>query len=294
MLPTMLKTLDFRSNNDMHRPVIEALGLIRRYAESKLRTFPADEKVPLDGVVGGLWREATIETDADGRQRVNRVTYEICVLKALRELLRCKEIWVVGADRYRNPDEDLPAELDAQRTPYYQALNLPLDTERFIADLKAEMRAALATLDTRLPHNSHVRIGRKGGNGEGWITLSPLEAQPEPDNLAKVKAEITATWPMTSLLDMVKEADLRLNFTDVLKSPTAHESLDRSVLRPRLLLCLHGIGTNAGLQRMAGFSSGTTYKDLIYARRRYISVNALREAIAVVTNGTLHARNPTI
>ncbi|MDC9616135.1 Tn3 family transposase [Xenorhabdus khoisanae] len=57
---------------------------------------------------------------------------------------------------------------------------------------------------------------------------------------------------MTSLLDMVKETDLRLNFTDALKSPTAYESMDRSVLQPRLLLCLHGLGTNAGLQRMAG------------------------------------------
>jgi len=28
--------------------------------------------------------------------RVNRVNYEICVLTALRERLRCKEIWVVG------------------------------------------------------------------------------------------------------------------------------------------------------------------------------------------------------
>jgi hypothetical protein len=34
-----------------------------------------------------------------------------------------------------------------------------------------------------------------------------------------------------SLLDMVKETDLRLNFTDALKSPAAHESLDRAGLR---------------------------------------------------------------
>ena len=99
---------------------------------------------------------------------------------------------------------------------------------------------------------------------------------------------------MTSLLDMLKEADLRLNFTDALKSPTAYETLDRSVLRPRLLLCLNGIGTNAGLQRMAGLQSGATAKDLAYVRRRYITVDALRQAIAIVTNGTLHARNPAI
>ena len=42
---------------------------------------------------------------------------------------------------------------------------------------------------------------------------------------------------------MVKETDLRLGFTDVLKSPTAYEAMDRSVLQPRLLLCLHGTGS---------------------------------------------------
>jgi hypothetical protein len=93
---------------------------------------------------------------------------------------------------------------------------------------------------------------------------------------------------MTSLLDMVKETDLRLNFTDALKSPTAHESLDRAVLRPR------GLGTNAGLQGMTSLSSGSTYKDLVYAKRRYINVPALRQAVAIVTNGTLTARNPAI
>jgi len=92
---------------------------------------------------------------------------------------------------------------------------------------------------------------------------------------------------MTSLLDMVKETDLRLGFTDVLKSPTAYESLERSVLQPRLLLCLHGIGTNAGLQRMASLDSGTSVKDLAYVRRRYLSVDALRRAVAIVADRTL-------
>jgi len=149
----------------------------------------------------------------------------------------------------------------------------------------------LRTLDAGLPANRLVRIGQKR---EGWITVTPLEAQPEPPNLTALKAEITATWPMTSLLDMVMEADLRLKFTEVLKSPTAYETLDRTVLQPRLLLCLHGIGTNAGLRRVSGLESGVTYKDLAYVRRRYISPDALRRAIAIVTNGTLRARNPAI
>jgi TnpA family transposase len=291
MVPQILQALDFRSNNRRHRPVIQALDLLKRYADTKLHTFPVEEDVPIDGVARGLWREAIIEEDAEGRSRVNRITYEICALEALRDKLRCKEVWVVGANRYRNPDDDVPADFETQRTPYYQALNLPIEADRFIADLQAEMRQTLQTLDAGLPANAQVRIGVKR---EGWITVTPLDAQPDPPNLTALKTEITATWPMTSLLDMVKEADLRLHFTEALKSPTTYETLDRAVLQPRLLLCLHGIGTNAGLQRMAGRESGVTYKDLAYVRRRYLSVDALRRAIAIVANGTLHVRNPAI
>jgi TnpA family transposase len=293
MVPQILQRLEFRSNNEHHRPVLSALDLLKRYADSRLQTFPAEEVVPIDDIVRGLWRDAVVEKDAEGRQRINRITYEICVLEALREKLRCKEVWVVGADRYRNPDEDLPADFEARRIAYYQALKLPLDADRFIADLQAEMREALRILDAGMPATRLVWIGRKRKK-DGWITVTPFDPQPEPANLIALKAEIVATWPMTNLLDMLKETDFRLNFTDVLKSSTAYETLDRSVLRPRLLLGLNGVGTNAGFQRMAGLRSGTTAKDLAYVRRRYMTIDGLRQAIGVVADGTLHARDPRI
>ncbi|HVA27593.1 MAG TPA: transposase, partial [Candidatus Baltobacteraceae bacterium] len=128
----------------------------------------------------------------------------------------------------------------------------------------------------------------------GWIGLSPLEPQAEPTNVAALKTAIGESWPMTSLLDMLKEADLRLNFTDALRSVGAFETLDRALLRPRLLLCLHGIGTNTGLQRMNAAAHGASYRDLLYVRRRYLTVDQLRKAIAIVTNGTLHARSAAV
>lgn len=291
MVPQILETLEFRSNNRQHRPVIQALALLQRYAGQPARTFAASEEVPLDGIVAGLWREAVLEKDGKGRARINRITYEICVLEAWRDGFRCKEIGVVGAQRYRNPDEDLPADFEAQRDRYYQALNLPLDADTFIATLQAEMREALRTLDHGLPGNRWVRIGEARA---GRITVTPFDPLALPPNVVALKAQIAATWPMTGLLDMIKETDLRLNFPSALKSPTAYETLERTVLQPRLLLCLHGLGTNAGLTRMAGRHGGVTYKDLAYVRRRYITVEALRRAIAIVTAGTLHARHPEI
>ena len=238
-----------------------------------------------------LWRDAVVDSDPRGRERVNRVTYEICALEALRDQLRCKEVWVAGADRYRNPDDDVPADFAARRDEHYAALDLPRDAGAFITRLQDEMRTALSCFDVGLPRNADVRITTKGS---GWIRLTPLQPKPPPVNIEALKAAVAAEWPMTGLLDMVKEADLRLGFTDRLRSPTAYEALDRSVLRPRLLLCLNGLGTNAGLKRMASVQHGTSYRDLLYVRRRYITPEQLREAIAIITNATLRARDPLI
>ena len=86
------------------------------------------------------------------------------MLQALREQLRCKEIWVVGANRYRNPDEDLAGRLRGQaRRPTMRRSNLPLDADGFVAELQAEMREALDLLDARPAAESpHVRIDRNG------------------------------------------------------------------------------------------------------------------------------------
>ena len=250
-----------------------------------------DEPAPLDGVVAGAWRDAVLETDGQGRQRVNRITYEICVLEALRERLRCREIWVVGADRYRNPDQDLPADFEVNRDAHYAALGLPRDGETFIARVCADMVEALETLDRGLAENPHLRILKRGG---GRIALAPLEKQEEPEGLIALKTEIGQRWPMTNLLDMLKEADLRIGFTDAFHTVTDHENLSRAVLQERLLLCLHGLGTNTGLKRMAAGQPAITYKDLLYVRRRFIIREHLREAVARVVNATLRVRRPLI
>src|SRR4051794_11794621 len=57
---------------------------------------------------------------------------------------------------------------------------------------------------------------------------------------------------------------------------------------------LRGKSTNAGLKRMASAQHGASYRDLLYVRRRYITAEQLREAIAAVTNATLRARDPLV
>jgi len=291
MLPHLLDAVEFRSNNAVHRPVIRALALLKEYATSKQRYYAATADVPIDGVIRPGWRAIIVEKDGDGAERVNRINYEICVLQALRDKLRCREIWVVGAGRFGDPENDLPADFEAQRVTYYETLKLPLAADTFIADLQKEMIGALSTLDRDMVTNPDVKILSKAG---GWIALSPLLAQPEPLHLATLKAEVGHRWPMSSLLDFLKETDLRVGFTGQFKSPTVWETLEPSTLQRRLLLCLYGLGTNTGLKRMSDESQGDAYKDLLYVRRRFLHRDALRGAIAQVVNAIFQTRQPHI
>ncbi len=75
---------------------------------------------------------------------------------------------------------------------------------------------------------------------------------------------------MTSLLDILKEADLRIGFTDCFKSLASREALDRKTIQKRLLLCLYGLGTNTGLKRVSHGTPGVSHHDLRYIKRLVI------------------------
>jgi Tn3 transposase DDE domain len=292
MIPQLLEVLEFRSNNDIHRPVIEALELLKKYACSKAKYYDSSEEIPIDGVLKSNAKEILLETDSEGNERINRINYEICVLKALRERLCCKEIWVVGANRYRNPDDDLPTDFETKRHIYYQALTLPEDVETFISSLQQQMAEGLEKLERGMPRNKGVIIVGKGN--KGLIRLSPFDAAPEPVNIKQLKGEIDRLWHKTSLLDILKETDLRVDFTRNFKSMGTREILERETLQKRLLLCLFGMGTNTGLKRINTGIDGENYQDLIYVRRRYIHKDQLRSAIAEVVNATFEIRLPYI
>ena len=291
IVPALLDMLSFQCNHDLHRPVMDALSLLDRYSDDKAPVFPETEKVPLDGVVRDNWQDLVLD-DKHG-SGINRISYEWCVLTALREKVRCKEVWVKGADRFRNPDEDLPEDFDARREEYYAAIEQPRDAKVFVETLRRNMDAALDALNLNLPSNPKVSIVTTK-RGKGRISPTPLDEQPEPPNIVKLTTALVDHWPMTNLLDILKETELRVRFTDVFRTVGSREVLTADVLQRRLLLCLHGLGTNAGLKRMCSGGGEDSHGDLHYIRRRYITKEHMRAAIAKVCNAIFQVRNPDI
>ncbi|HRH45809.1 MAG TPA: Tn3 family transposase, partial [Pyrinomonadaceae bacterium] len=143
----ILEALELRSNNERHQPLIEAIEIIKNYAGNKALFFPLNESIPIEGVVKRIYEPHVLGKDERGRTRIDRRRYEIAVLQSLRDALRCKEIWVVGAKRYRNPDEDLPADFEQKRENYYQELSQPLSGEEFVEKIKEKMSIELSAFN---------------------------------------------------------------------------------------------------------------------------------------------------
>ncbi|MEY8099328.1 hypothetical protein AB9F29_18185 [Falsihalocynthiibacter sp. S25ZX9] len=133
MLPPFLSALEFQSNNGSWQPILDALRLIIRW-NSEGRRFTPTELAPT-GTIPGKWRETVV----DDHGRLNVISYEICLLIQLRERIRAREIWIAGADRYRNPDDDLPQDFEERRGTYFKGLGLPQDAQVFIAGVRKQL-----------------------------------------------------------------------------------------------------------------------------------------------------------
>jgi TnpA family transposase len=292
MLPLILNALKFQCENSHLQPVIEALQLLKDYADKpRQEPYAADKQVPVEGVLSAEWRAAAVSIGADGVIQVDRVAYELGVLYTLRDKLRCKEIWVEGAKRYRNPDADLPQDFEAKRDAYYADLQQPQDVEQFIAQIQQDMTEALTQFNQGLPTNSKVTIC---DTRESWIRLSPLEAQPEPEHLSQLKEELNRRWTTIPLLDILKETEFRLQFTRHFRGVGNREILEPLELQKRLLLCLYALGTNLGIKRIAPGEHGVSYFDVHYTRRKFLSKAALRAAITDIADAIFRIRLPHI
>lgn len=170
------------------------------------------------------------------------------MLVALRDAIRRREIHIAGATRWRDPEDDLPADFEASRDVHYAALRQPMDPREFIASLQQRMTSALDQLNARLGNGAAGGVRIVTRHGDPWINVPKLEALPEPPMLDALKAEVARRWGGLDLLNVLKESEFLTGYTREFQSVASREVIDRETLRRRLLLCLFALGTNIGIR----------------------------------------------
>jgi TnpA family transposase len=315
VLLQLLNAFTFKTNSPEGLDLLDAIAFIKKHQDSTDTYYPDAAPVPIRKVIPVSWKsmvfeaddlpvttaaDATIKDDgisADDTEKlaspikIHRFNYEVAVLESLREKLRCKLIWIEGAYRYRNPDDDLPADWETSREARYLQLGLPLNGADFVKQLKNKLHLNLQNLNDTILHNKKVKIMDKNG---GHIKVTPLKAQTPPPFLDELQREINRRWSTINLIDIVKEADFRVDFTKQFHSVGNREILDGELLQKRLLLCLYALGSNTGLKRISAANEDASHSDLNYVKRRYINDEGVKAAIVDVVNEIIAIRDPAI
>lgn len=279
IFPEVLRVLDFQSKAPALKPLKKALKILTAKDQLDAKDLA---KLPIEGVIDKEEKDLVFSVDEKGKKSVDETKYRILFLRSLHKRTKTKEAFVPGANKFRDPDEDLPADFEAKRAQYYSDLELPTNPDHLIQKLQAEMVGALTELNETIKTNEHVKI-----TPTGKIKLTPLKPQVTPANLEKLGDELEERWPQTTILDVFKEAELRVGFTDEFYSLGTREVLDRDTIRKRLVIALHAIGTNAGLKKAR---ADQKYADLKYITRRYVTRDAVRNAIRRVVNEIFKVR----
>lgn len=297
VLLTLLDAFTFKTNMADSKPLLEAIDLIKCYRDESAKFYPDSVVVPIKNVVPNEWQAMVFSAKNENKNgdkkviQINRMNYEIAVLEELRRQLRCKMIWIEGACHYRDPDEDLPKDFDNKRVHYYAMMKLPINANDFIASLKGKLHQGLKDLNNSIVNNEKVKIINKEC---GRIKISPSDPQIEPPNIKKLHYEIQKKWSTINLIDLLKETDLQVGFSEKFYTVASRENINKEKLQKRLLLSLYGIGSNTGLKRISAANGDTNYSDLRYIKRRFITVANVRAAIVDVVNKILEIRDPRI
>jgi len=287
MLRTMLETVIFRSNNSNYQPLLKALDWARLNYNTKGPYHLKEEGLSLEGVVPPKYRSAVIDKDGF----FDRHAYELCAVLSLRDALRSREIWVKGAEKYKNPADDIPDDFETERASYYEKLGLSQDAKAFIAKLQSDLEHYLTNFNDELSKNDNVNVA--------WTTdpkflITPLKALRPPKALENLKTTLFDSWPMTSLLDMVKETALDTGFLQEFVTAGKHTNIKRADLNMRLLLTIYALGTNAGLKRISTATSNASYDQLLHVRRRFVDSVSLRQANRRIANAIMGIRDVKI
>ena len=202
-------------------PILAALrGLPKLMAARK----PATEHIKdFQELVTGSWRRLVFHHPKLEAPLIDRPAYVFCVLEALHDALRRRDVYAVGADKWGDPRVRLiePRLWAAERDTVLRALGLPADPREHLAELAEVLGDAFRQVGAGLEANDAAEIKN------GRLSLARLEG------FAAVHDAVAAMLPRIDYPELLLEVNARTGFLDAMPhlsgSQARREDLDLSL-----------------------------------------------------------------
>jgi TnpA family transposase len=273
--PAVLEAIDFAGGVNAG-PLLDAVGILRQLNATGARKVPDGAPTSF---VPARWAGYLEQAAGAGDATAYRHYWELCLLLALRDGLRCGDVFVPGSRRYADPAAYLlTAEAwERQRLEFCHLVGKPADTGAALAQADDELHTALTDLQRVLADGcGPVRL-----TDAGDLVLPRLTAEDIPAEAAALKAELADLLPYAPVASLLVELDRRTGFLDCFTHAGGKQTRSPELKR-NLLAVLIAHATNLGLVRMAE-ACGIAYDSLAWTAEWYVREETLRAAnLAVI------------
>ena len=259
------------------RPLLSAVKVLVELNATGARKVPDDAP---DDFVPTRWRGYLERAAAAGDVTAYRHYWELCVLLALRDGLRCGDVFVPGSRRYADPASLLftPEQWAPKRAEFCTLVGKSPDATRAWADTEAELHRRLADLEATLARGAGpIRLSE-----DGDLVIPPLSAESIPAEADTLRDELVALLPRPRLASLLIELDNRIGFTEALVHAGGKTARSPELVR-NIYACLIAQATNLGLHGMAE-ASGIPYEVLAWTAEWYLREDTLRAANVLIVN----------
>lgn len=268
--PHVLAAVEF-AGGTAATDLLAAVDILRELNATGARRVPSDAP---DGFVPTRWRGYLDAASKSGNSSAYRHYWELCVLLALRDGLRCGDVYVPGSRRYCDPAAYLLTadKWSLQRAEFCRLVGKPTDPDRALAEANDELGEALENLEEVLAAgDGPVRLDEAGD-----LVISPLTAEDVPAEAVALKAELTEMLPFAPIVSLLIELDKRTGYLDCFTHAGGKQTRGPEIKR-NLLAVLLAHSTNLGLTRMAE-ACGISYDVLAWTSEWYVRDETLRAA----------------
>ncbi len=265
--------------------LLEDVKILTDLYASRAHKVPAGTPT---GFVPTRWAGYLDAAAASGNATAYRHYWELSVLLALRDGLRCGDVFVPGSRRYADPASFLltPEAWTPQRAEYCALVGKPAAAADALAQADEELHVALADLELTLAGAGSV--GQVRLNEDGELIIPPLSAEDVPAEAEALREELATLLPRVPLASVLVEIDARTGFLDHLVH--AGGKVNRPAeLKRNLIYVLVAEATNMGLTAMAD-SCGVPYDVLAWTTEWYFRPETLEAANTAIVN--YHHRLP--
>lgn len=274
--PAVLGAIGF-DGGTAAQPLLKAVRVLVELNATRARKVPDD--APED-FVPTRWRGYLERATLAGDVTAYRHYWELCVLLALRDGLRCGDVFVPGSRRYADPASYLltPVQWDPKRAEFCALVERSPDAALAWAGTEAELHRSLEDLEAVLASSAGpIRLSE-----DGELVIPPLTAESVPADADALRNELMALLPRPRLASLLIEMDSRIGFTDALVHAGGKVARSPELVR-NIYACLIAEATNLGLVGMAE-ASGIPYDVLAWTAEWYLRKDTLRAANALIVN----------